>query len=171
MIEVELPDGSIVEFPPEMQQDEINAVLSQGVSPQQQQDTYEFSPLQSGIVGAAQGLSFGLADELASGVAGVGGALTGEGFTPAYERTMEQQQQAIAEAQRQNPKSFIGSEVVGGIGTALTGGGLVGAGKGLASGIGYGAASGGLYGGATGYGGVEERAGSALQGSALGSFE
>lgn len=123
---------------------------------------YEFSPMGAGVVGAAQGLTFGLADELAGGVAGLGGMATGEGFVPAYERTMAEQQAAIQAAKEQQPIPSIAGEVVGALGTGLTGGAKLAGSQLLqrapiSGAAGLGGLSGGAYEYATGYGGVGER--------------
>lgn len=136
---------------------------------------YEFNPLQAGIIGAAQGLSFGLADEMAGAVGGGISGLKGKGFKSGYEDVMQQQQEALQAANEQQGAAMLGGEILGAVGTGLAGGAkLAGTkllqGAGLPTAAGLGALSGGLYDYATGYGGAAERFEGVPQAAALGGL-
>lgn len=96
---------------------------------------------ESAIRGAAQGATFGFADEIQGGALGAieafksGGAMS---FKEAYEQQRDQARERYKVAQQENPMSYLGGQVAGGIGgSALTpGAGLLGLGAKAASAIG-----------------------------------
>lgn len=133
---------------------------------------YDFSPMGAGVVGAAQGLSFGTADELAGLVGGGVSALRGQRFGEGYRNVMEQQQAALKAAREQQGGAMLGGEIAGALGTGIAGGArYVGARglKAIAQAAGIGGLSGGAYGLGTGYGGAEERLKSGAIGAAMGT--
>lgn len=139
------------------------------------QEEYNILPLGAGIMGAAQGLSFGTADELAGVVGGAASTLQGKGFGQGYRNVMENQQEALQAARRQQPGSMLGGEIAGAVGTGLAGGAkLAGTkllqGAGLPTAGGLGALSGGAYEYATGYGGSGERLEGVPTAAALGGL-
>jgi hypothetical protein len=123
----------------------------------------DFNKLQSGILGAADVVTFGLADEIG---AGIGSLIEG---VP-YKDALATQRQAFAEARGDNPYSYVAGQAVGGIGGAagaarampalakgvqnFAGQGIL---RGAATGGGLGAVQGGLYGAGSATGGPEER--------------
>lgn len=150
MKEIELPDGSIGEFPDEMSDQDIERVLVQQFSPRQQ---YEPSRTQSGVAGAADIATFGLATNPAV-QAGLG-SLMGRGD---YEQ-LKQEYAAKKQSLEQSPY-YTAGQVVGGVASgigaakmapkALTGmveyAGTRGFLPSIAAGGGLGGISGGLYG-------------------------
>lgn len=68
------------------------------------------SELKSGLLGTAQGLSLGFADEIEAGVKSL---LPGR----QYQSEIANVRKEYEDAQKTNPKSFIGGEVAGGLGT------------------------------------------------------
>jgi hypothetical protein len=67
----------------------------------------------------AQGLSFGLSDEIAALGSAVGGAVTGEGFGKAYERGLEESRAEYKASEEQYPTTSLIGEIGGGIGQAV----------------------------------------------------
>ena len=122
--------------------------------------------LASGALGAAQGLTFGFSDELAGGVAGIGSALSGEGFGPGYRRGTDYVRGLHDQAQ---PGAFLAGDIAGSL---LLPGGVARGGATLAAKAARGALSGAAQGavGAAGRaeGGVADRAPEAAAGAALG---
>lgn len=177
--EITAPDGNTYEVtaPEGASEQEI---LDYAKSNYQSTQEKQYSPLQSGIVGTAQGLSFGTADEMAAATKAGLSALGGGDFGEVYRQTIEQQQPAILQAQRDNPWAYRIGEIGGAIGTgigtagqalkvlprALQGGGVGGT---IARGLGIGAGEGAIYGAGSSYGGIEERAQGARAGAALGA--
>jgi hypothetical protein len=104
-------------------------------------DSGDISKTESALRGAAQGATFGFADELQGGALGAleafksGGAMS---FREAYESQRDAARQKFQAAQMANPMSYLGGQVAGGIaGSALTpGAGALGIGAKAASVIG-----------------------------------
>jgi hypothetical protein len=122
------------------------------------------SMLESGLRGAAQGLTFGLADEAA-------GALEAAFSDKSYEQARDESRKAFKEAEKANPGTYLAGDIGGSIATSFIPGlGALNAGKGakLAEVAGKAALQGGL----TGFGKSEaegsELAADALQGAAIG---
>ena len=82
---------------------------------------YDPNKLEAGIMGAAQGLSFGTADEMAGLVGGGISALKGDGFSQGYKNVMQQQQDALKAARDQQGGAFLTGEIAGALGTGLAG--------------------------------------------------
>ena len=94
---------------------------------------------ESGIRGAAQGATMGFADEITGGaLAAFGSRLPGETLTQAYERERDASRAAYRQAQNENPLSYFGGQVAGGIASSalVPGSGAVGLGARAASVIG-----------------------------------
>lgn len=129
------------------------------------------SMAESGLRGAAQGVSFGFADEIVGGaksiVDDISQLFTGEANGPkpkydengillnqdellgSYQKHRDEYRQADERAREANPSTFLAGEVGGGIASSLLpGGALLNAGKGAKLGtvMAKGAAQGGLYG-------------------------
>ena len=110
------------------------------------------------------GLTAGFGDELAGGMSGVRGLFTGEGFTPAYERTRDYVRDRVANEREQNPWSALASEIGGGLlSFPLT---PIRA----ATGLGTAARAGATYGFGEGEGGLENRLISAITGATGGAL-
>lgn len=76
--------------------------------------------LEAGARGAAQGLTFGFADEIAAGLTAAGTSFIGkEEFRPEFEKALERQRGRDKLAQEKFPKLFTGTEIAGAVGTAL----------------------------------------------------
>ena len=159
MIEVEAPDGSIIEFPDDMPQEQIANVMRQQFSQPQELSPTQMMQMVSkehgikpetglarGLMAAGEGAAdfatFGLSDEAAA-------LMTGG--------DIDQIRQAQEYTQARSPKSYLAGQIGGGVGTGVAGG-LTSVGRGLANyaskGVlpaigtasGVGALSGGLYG-------------------------
>lgn len=143
-----------------MSEQEFAQKITASELPAQQQ--YDFTPAGAAIVGAAQGLSGGLSDELAAATGGVISRLGGGSYSDEYNRIMQQQQEALAAAREQQKYAMLGGEIAGFSTTGLAGGAKFAGTKALEGmgrlGIGaLGALQGGAYEYATGYGGAGER--------------
>jgi hypothetical protein len=104
---------------------------------------------ESFLRGAAQGATFGFSDEVVGLGKGLVGKLQGEGnFNELYSKYRDEDRLRNKEAQLDNPKAFIGGNVLGGIGTSLIPG--VGLAKGATAAANLGKAA--LLGGAVGAG-------------------
>lgn len=143
--------------------------LGEGVTPG---PAYVPDTTQERLRMGGQGLTFGLSDEIAGVVGGVGTALRGEGFQPGYDRNVQYQRDQMAGFRRDHPTEATISEIAGaaplslipglGAARAVT---LPGRIAGAAAG---GAATGALYGFGTGEGSVADRLPGAAQGAAWG---
>jgi hypothetical protein len=115
---------------------------------------------------------FGLGDEAAGLVAGVGGMFSGEGFQPAYDRTVENERNEIELFRQQNPGTALTMELMGGLPAAAVGGAFAARGASLARqavrGAGAGAGVGFGYGVGTGEGSPTERASQAIDDALIG---
>lgn len=148
-----------------MSPQEFSSKIVQSEMQSAQQPKYDVSPAEAGIMGAAQGLSFGLADEAAGLVGGGISAVKGDGFKKGYSDVMAQQKEALQASREQQGGAMLGGELAGGVATGIAGGAkLAGTKLGQAlfrkpktAALGTGALSGGTYGFTTGDGGVEER--------------
>jgi len=81
-------------------------------------------PVQSALIGAAQGISFGFSDELkAAGRAGIDSAMGKGSFDELYETYKQQERELIDRSRELNPGttavSQIGGAIAGGIGSGL----------------------------------------------------
>lgn len=135
------------------------------------------SPTESAVRGLAQGATLGFADELAGGLGALGDiALGGKplaSFGESYERERDESRAAYDAAKEYNPKTYLASEIGGGIGTAFIPGlGALNAARGAQ--IGTVVAKGALQGGLMGLGSstgddVAELALDTTKGAALGA--
>lgn len=107
--------------------------------------------LESGALGAAQGATFGFADELEGAARGVYDRISGksEDIVKAYQEARDKARGRYEKARQDNPMSYMGGEIAGGVGTAFVPGmGWANAAKGagLATKLGKAAASGAAIG-------------------------
>lgn len=131
----------------------------------------------SALRGAVQGLTFGLADESYGLMQGIGGMISGEGFSKAYDRGVSEYRGRDKAAKEANPITSTVGEIAGGMGTGLglagSGATLMRAGMTLPQAIGRGAIEGAAYGAAYGAGnaegGLNERAQGAIEGAGIGA--
>jgi hypothetical protein len=107
-------------------------------------------PLEAGIRGGLQGISFGLSDEAIGAVKAVGEQLAGteKTFVESFREARDIERRKDIEAQRQQPGAFIAGEVAGSVPTAFIPG--LGVAKGAK--IGQIIAKGALGGGVVGFG-------------------
>lgn len=151
MIEVELPDGTIAEFPDGTPDTTIKSVLQKQLP----------SKLQSAGRGALDALGLGYDDEIYAGVK------TGFGYTGDYSAEQKRLEASKNLARETNPWSFGGGQVAGAIPSFFIPGGAVARGASLASKAGRGAAAGATLGGV--YGSGDAGQGSRLAGAAEGA--
>lgn len=115
---------------------------NEGLSSPYMQKKAPTSALESGLRGAAQGVSMGFADELAGALGGAKDYITGDeaNITDAYRKNRDVSRQAYEQAASDNPKMYGAGDIVGSIGTlAIPGMNAFNGVKGLAA---LGAASG-----------------------------
>ena len=199
MIEIELPDGSIAEFPDGTSQDVIKSALQKRFAPapapqapSMGQRVKEFflgdndpntqnlgEKIGTTLNKAGEAMTFGLiGDEASAAVAGTGAALVpgGKGFQEAYadRRDFERQQEAVLE--RDNPGLALGAEIGGALAGAVTPLGAIGTlGRGasmparIAASSAAGAGMAGTYGFTEGEG-LENRGELAREGAKLGAL-
>ena len=160
-------------------QEFAGAIVGDGYA-KKEVSNYSPNKLEAGIMGAAQSLSYGTADEMAGAVGGGLSFLKGDGFSKGYGDVMEQQSDALKAARDQQGGAMLAGELGGAllgagagggalaaskIGKFLTSGGRIAqAGKGAATG----AVSGGAYGLGTGEGGLDKRLESGQTGALFG---
>lgn len=112
--------------------DELAALEAEGPTVVTQEEADELAALEadtspsaltSSWRGAAQGGTFGKADEIAAGVESVAGSL---GLVPdkTYDQSLQESRQAFQEARSANPKVYDTSKVAGEVGSSLLLGGL-----------------------------------------------
>jgi len=108
-IEIEAPDGSIVEFPDGTPDATIEKAM---------QETYgkKTSGLGAAAAGVGQGLLFGLGDEAAAGAGAAYDYFTGQGdFSSSYDKRLKGQRDYLKAAAKENPgwyySGLIGSAV------------------------------------------------------------
>ena len=184
MIEVELPDGSIAEFPDGTTPDVIKSALRkkfgggnrghsnvpefvpvgvEGYDPKTGEVTKSVGKGQSFGLGAADFTTFGFGDELASYP---GSLISGK----PREQVLAEMRAMQSSAQEQNPGSYLAGQVGGGVAQAVGTGGAGFGMNALRSGAGLGrvaagtAADGAIYGAAQGAGGGRD-----LQSRAVGA--
>lgn len=176
MIEIEAPDGSIIEFPDGTSDADIINVMSREYAPKQPRtwgqlggDVWE---------GVKSGFTSGFGDELQAGIAAgsvglqnlAGVDTNGLDASTAYTRALESLREEQAQARERSGGAFLAGEIGGG---ALTAMGLAGRAPAATAGIqqyasrglpqslgtaaGIGAVSGGVYGFGSGEGGAAQR--------------
>jgi hypothetical protein len=79
----------------------------------------ETSMLEAGLRGAAQGLTFESADEIAAALSGVGGLITGEGFGKAYDKGLEESRAEYKKAEEEYPITSGAGQIAGGLAQGL----------------------------------------------------
>lgn len=135
MKEIELPDGSIAEFPDDMDDAAIQNILNQQFKPAPQR---EISPGTSAFVGGANAAMANFGDEITNAVirktdelaasqnpfASYVGKRLGGGMPVKGTAT-----QMVSEAREQNPRAYMGGEIAGSILTPSPAGKIKGAGK------------------------------------------
>lgn len=166
MIEVDLPDGSVVEFPEGTPPEVMEKALQKRFGAPQQatttpktgrlpEDRGFFRKVDDAVRGVADMATFGLADEFSAGM----GSLTGIGGQAGqYDKNLAAQRQR----DEQGGMARLGGQVAG----AFMLPGM--AARSVPQAIGQGAVSGAAYGFGSGEGGLEQRAQSAGMGAAFG---
>lgn len=197
MIEVEAPDGAIIEFPdgtpPEVMSTAMKKYLGRGAAPKAAATEPEPSPAGqleertaleavNRLVGgatdsAAQGASFGFIDEInagmRSGARGIGNLLQGQTpeFSANYDRALADERSRMKQFDAENPVLSTTTNVLGGLASGVPAVGAVkgaGAVGGIARSAGIGAGYGALGGFGAGEGGFENRLESAATGAVAG---
>lgn len=169
MIEVEAPDGTIVEFPDGTPRDVMRAAMAKRFGGGQQSD---ISMLESGVLGTLSGVTMNWGDELGAVLPALVDMFGGvDNFASAYKRHKGGIREMLQEAQQANPNTFLAGEIAGGVPAALIPGGAVARGAGAAQKIGRGIAGGMGYGAVAGAGageGLEGTANEAAKGAFMG---
>lgn len=123
------------------------------------------------LIGAADGMSLGFADEMDGALSGVMSAVQGNGYSDAYAARRDLVRQGMADTQAEEPTAYGGGQVLGGVATAgVTAPYATGATLGTT--MGRGAVIGGIEGGLYGFGsgeGVQDRMAGAAKGAAIGA--
>ena len=139
MIEIEAPDGSIVEFPDTMQDADISKAM-QRLYPKKEQAPPKYGKLESAIMGGGQGASLGFVDEATPLAVRLYAALHGD-KVPSYDEALAETRNTFKEAREENPWSYglgeVGGAVLSGIPAAKAASAIVKGGsvaKGAASG-------------------------------------
>ncbi len=120
---IKLPDGNYAVFPDDMTTSAIEAVLQKQFPVKS-----EVSQLESGLRGAAQGVTFGLQDEIVGAVKAADKALwntSTKNLKADYVAARDEQRAANLKAEEANPKTYIAGELAAGL--AVPGGALKGA--------------------------------------------
>jgi len=126
----------------------------------------QLGALASGALGVGQGLTFGFSDEIAGGLAGIGSALSGDGFQSGY-RSGTDAVRGLHD--RSNPTAFVAGDIIGSL---VIPGGAVRGGINLAAKVSRATASGAAQGAGGAFGRAEgsaaERVPEAASGAVLG---
>lgn len=185
MIEIEAPDGTVVEFPDGTDDATITSVMARSFGGKADPRDSVLGKIDSAVRGAADVLSFGLADEAAAAGSALlnpvlGSGASGESFSDRYAKNLAAERGTDAADARDRFGYRLGGQlaggVTGGVGLARNGlslGARVAEGGGnlyrVAGGSAVdGALQGALQGFGSGEGGVEERGKNALIGGGLG---
>jgi len=91
--------------------------LKNQLSPKEEEP--ETSMLEAGLRGAAQGLTFESADEIAAALSGVGGLITGEGFEEAYDKGLKESRAEYKKSEEEYPITSGAGQVAGGLAQGL----------------------------------------------------
>jgi hypothetical protein len=166
VIEVELPDGTIAEFPAGTSPDIIKASLQKRfLKPNERRTGLDEASVRS----FAQGITFGGIDELASGVGAAGDMLRGKPFGESYNRRLTDNRAQDTMIAKQRPVTDTAGKVVGGV-VGATGAALAAPASALlnpatAAQL---ARSGGMFGAAQGFLSGEDNAGNRAADAVLG---
>lgn len=129
------------------------------------------TPLEAGLIGARQGVTFGFGDEMNAGVRAGIDWLQGKPFGEAYDHRLAHERGLLEQVRRENPKSEIAGEVGGALlvpaGTAAR---AATAGGAVVRGAATGAATGAAYGAGNAEGGAGNRAAGATSGAGWGAL-
>lgn len=102
----------------ELEQDtELQTFLSNSLKPTKPK--IETGMLEAGLRGAAQGLTFNTADEIAAALEGGLGMVTGEGFSDPYKKALEESRAEYAASEEQYPKTTLAGQLAGGVAQAV----------------------------------------------------
>jgi hypothetical protein len=89
--------------------------------------------LEAGVKGALQGVSFGFADEIESGLtAGFESLVKGEDFSKRYEERIKKEREELKRLEEKFPVQFISGELIGAVAVPIPGTGALRGGKALA---------------------------------------
>lgn len=113
-IEIEAPDGSIVEFPEGTPDATIEKAMQQ---------TYgrKTTGLGAAAAGVGQGLLFGFGDEAAAGTGALYDYFTGKGdFSKSYDKRVKQQRDYLKSAAKENPGWYYSGMIGGAVGVPFT---------------------------------------------------
>jgi hypothetical protein len=185
MIEVELPDGRIIEFPDGTTPDVMKSVAAKAADSPQTQAPVDVrgsgggrgTALEAALIGARQGVTLGFGDEGNAAVRAAGDWLgnpfrrgDGQPFGESYDKRLAHERTLLGQTEAENPKSMLGGEIAGSV---MLPGGAVKATT-VAGAAGKGALAAGAFGGVAGAGNAEggmgERAKGAATGAAFGSL-
>jgi hypothetical protein len=176
MIEVEAPDGTVIEFPAGTSDDTIKRVMRQNY-PVQDQQPADDNTLRRGAFGSASdslasGMMFGFDDEIGAGmVAPIKALVEGTSIGDAYRTARDANRAQKARNREENPVASTVGEVAGGLalGGNLAKGGLTLAGRNVPviGRTGAAGAEGAAYGGLYGAGNADD--GDRLAGAATGA--
>jgi hypothetical protein len=187
-----MPDGTKVNFPDTMSREQIKGMIATKFPEVAQEEVVptgeplsdfmrpmdkETSAIDAAAQGLGQGVTFGFGDELQSMVAGAVGATSPElTYSEAYNQAKEMFRQRREQAKEQQPLTYYGSELAGGVATGGVAAKRIG-GKALAkqfaknpirtSGA-TGAISGGVYGTGASEGTIPERLAQGGEAAAVG---
>ncbi|MEH3109030.1 MAG: hypothetical protein PGN22_02865 [Agrobacterium cavarae] len=184
MIEVELPDGTIAEFPDGTSNDVIKGALQKRFSAPapdaKPKPEFAGGMAGAGALGAADTLSFGFGDELGAGLGAaseyIASKITGQ-EPRSYDEILGKIRDQENRAKETNPGSYLTGQIAGGLvgGTGLARGGLsatanaIGRGASLARVAAASAGEGAVLGGLHGFG-SGEGLGNRLQSAGVGTL-
>jgi hypothetical protein len=171
-VEIEAPDGTVIEFPASMTDEQISAVMEKEYPAPQaaarpKNNTERLfqvgqkidSMKEAGAAGIGNALTFGMMDEGAGLVSGIGAAMVpgGKGYQDAYTETRDQVRDYMDEQRADEGGAFLAGEIFAGLGSGAA---LAKTAVGRMAGrnaIKSGAAAGAVYGAGEADGGVGER--------------
>jgi hypothetical protein len=121
-IELEGPDGAVIEFPDGTATDVIKGVMSKRYASSSAPKKETTGNIPALLEGAAQGVTFGFSDEIEGGARALYGKVTGDQrpISDIYGEAVAKPRQRIADAQDTNPWAYYSGEIGGGL--AMPGG-------------------------------------------------
>lgn len=135
-----MPENDLT--PEELRELEELETLDAQLSPEEAQELEQLEALdaqvpaepisqtESGLRGAAQGVSFGFADEVSGAIEAAADIATGDKtiseFSSLYTKYRDESRDAFKDAEQQNPKSYLSGEVAGAVGSVLVPAGIAG---------------------------------------------